>query len=128
MDGVFDLFHIGHLNAIKQCRDLGNKVIIGVCTDEDVRSYKREPIICEKDRLEIIKSIKYVDEVIFPAPLYLTKEFIDTHKIDLVVHSFSPSDPGMFLYDNISEICEFKEIEYTKTISTSDIIKKLKQL
>ena len=30
MDGVFDLFHIGHLNAIKQCRDLGNKVIIGV--------------------------------------------------------------------------------------------------
>ncbi|KAL7470795.1 hypothetical protein ACHAXS_011052, partial [Conticribra weissflogii] len=41
MDGVFDLFHIGHLHAIEQCAALGTRVIIGVTGDDDAAGYKR---------------------------------------------------------------------------------------
>ena len=45
MDGVFDLFHAGHLEAIQQCAALGDRVIIGVTGDSDAASYKRAPIM-----------------------------------------------------------------------------------
>ena len=65
MDGVFDLFHRGHLEAIKKTKLVAGKtgrVIIGVVSDEDTKSYKRNPIISEEDRVEIIKNIKNVDK------------------------------------------------------------------
>lgn len=60
MDGVFDLFHIGHLEAIKQCALLGNRVIIGVTGDADAVGYKRPPVISEKDRVAVVESLKEV--------------------------------------------------------------------
>lgn len=63
--GVFDLFHIGHLNLLKNCKGLCDKLIVGVTTDELLLSYKnKKPIIPFSERLEIIKSIKYVDAAI----------------------------------------------------------------
>ena len=89
MDGVFDLFHVGHLDAIKQCSKLGNEVFIGVVSDSDAESYKRTPIIDETMRCEIIESCKYVSKVIFPAPLTPTLDFINKYNIDKVVHAFA---------------------------------------
>ena len=92
MDGVFDLFHRGHLEAIKKVRKeagIDGTVIIGIVSDQDANSYKRWPIISETDRVEIISNIKDVDEVIFPCPMSVTKEFIEKHQIDLVVHGFA---------------------------------------
>ena len=54
MDGVFDLFHAGHLEAIQQARNLGDKLILGVSGDVDATGYKREPIINQTDRCEIL--------------------------------------------------------------------------
>ena len=64
------------------------KKLAGVVSDKDTQLYKRLPVINEKDRVEIIKSLKYVSEVIFPAPLYAVK-FIRENEIDLEVHGFS---------------------------------------
>lgn len=62
--GVFDLFHIGHLNLLKNCKTMCECLIVGVCDDAYVRTYKRKsPIFSEQDRLKIIRSICYVDEV-----------------------------------------------------------------
>ena len=62
--GVFDLFHIGHLNILKNAKDKCEYLIVGVSTDEIVTSYKgKKPVIPFEERLEIVKSIKYVDEV-----------------------------------------------------------------
>lgn len=61
--GVYDLFHIGHLNLIKTAKDLCDYLMVGVNSDKLVLEYKNKlPIINEQERLEIIKSIKYVDE------------------------------------------------------------------
>jgi len=56
--GVFDLFHIGHVELLKRAKSIGNKLIVVVNGDEMVSSYKRKPIYDEKDRLAIVSSCK----------------------------------------------------------------------
>ena len=82
VDMVADLFHVGHLNLIQSARKFGDTLIVGIHSDEDVSSYKRMPIINEKDRYEMVRSCRYVDEVIEEAPLKITKEFLDS--IDMI--------------------------------------------
>ena len=63
--GVFDLFHIGHLNIIRRAKEQCEHLIVGVSTDELVKEYKNKyPIIPFEERKEIIESLKYVDEVV----------------------------------------------------------------
>ena len=63
--GVYDMFHIGHLNILKRAKELCDLLIVGVTTDAlcEQRKNKR-PIICESDRVEILQSIRYVDRVV----------------------------------------------------------------
>jgi len=62
--GVYDLFHIGHLNLLKNAKGMCDKLIVGVTTD-DLVSYKgKQAMIPFEDRLEIVRSIKYVDAVV----------------------------------------------------------------
>lgn len=63
--GTFDMFHIGHLNLIKNAKRHCNYLVVGVNTDELVESYKnKRPIVPLEERVEIVRAIKYVDEVI----------------------------------------------------------------
>ena len=63
--GVFDLFHFGHLEILRKAKENCDYLIVGVSTDELVQEYKnKRPIITFDQRIEIIKSIKYVDEVV----------------------------------------------------------------
>jgi len=63
--GVFDLFHIGHLNVLKRAKEQCEYLIVGVSTDEVVQGYKHKtPIIPFEERISIVESIKYVDEVV----------------------------------------------------------------
>ena len=63
--GVFDMFHIGHLNILRRAKEQCEHLIVGVSTDELVREYKHKtPIIPYDERAEIVSAIKYVDEVL----------------------------------------------------------------
>ena len=63
--GVFDLFHVGHLNILKQAKMKCDYLIVGVSTDELVKEYKNKtPIISFEERKTIVEAIKYVDEVV----------------------------------------------------------------
>ena len=62
--GVYDLFHIGHLNLLKNAKGMCDKLIVGVTTDELVKYKGKTPVIPYEDRAEIVRSIKYVDAVI----------------------------------------------------------------
>ena len=65
--GVFDLFHIGHLNILKNARGMCDKLIVGVTTDEMVSYKGKHPVIPFVDRIEIVRSIKFVDAVVAQA-------------------------------------------------------------
>jgi choline-phosphate cytidylyltransferase len=133
IDGVFDLFHKGHLESLFKAKNVYNDfsntvLIVGIVSDIDCKSYKREPVINENDRVDIIKNIKIVDEIIFPCPLIVTPDFLKDNKIDLVVHGFSSNEDREKQKDFFEKIKDnFKEIEYYNFISTSDIIKKIKE-
>ena len=63
--GVYDMFHIGHLNILKRAKAQCDYLIVGVSTDELVRHDKnKSPIISFDERVKIVEAIKYVDEVV----------------------------------------------------------------
>lgn len=63
--GVFDLFHIGHLNILRRAKEQCDYLIVGVSTDELCESYKHKaPIIPFEERRAIVEAIRYVDEVV----------------------------------------------------------------
>ena len=63
--GVYDLFHIGHLNILRRAKEQCDFLIVGVSTDDLVENYKhKRPVIPFEERIEIVKAIRYVDEVV----------------------------------------------------------------
>ena len=62
--GVFDLFHIGHLNLLRNAKSMCDKLIVGVTTDELVSYKNKRSVIPFEERLEIVRSSKHVDAVI----------------------------------------------------------------
>ena len=62
--GVFDLFHIGHLNMLRNAKSLCDKLIVGVTTDELVSYKNKKAVIPFAERMEIVRSIEYVDAVV----------------------------------------------------------------
>jgi choline-phosphate cytidylyltransferase len=132
IDGIFDLFHRGHLESLIQAKNVLDDVflIVGVISDKDAEGYKRLPIINQDDRCAIIKSINIVNQIIEDAPLVITKDFIEKYNIDLVVHGFSNDDDWekqKDFFDYLIKENKFKRISYYDKTSTTDIIKKIKE-
>lgn len=129
IDGIFDLFHRGHLESLKKAKNFlkDSYLLVGIVSDEDATDYKRKPIISFEDRCEIIKSIGIVNRVIEKCPLIVTPEFIKKNNISMVVHGFSNEQDWIkqqSFYENI--IDNFSKIEYYDKISTTEIINKIK--
>lgn len=89
--GVFDLFHVGHLNLFRRIKECFDTLIVGIHSDAEVRSYKPEPTIPYHDRVEMIRACKYVDDVDENAELIVTDEVLDRVNADYVI---AGRDPG----------------------------------
>jgi choline-phosphate cytidylyltransferase len=132
-DGVYDLFHRGHLESLQLCKSLfGNNtyLIVGIVSDKNAEGYKRLPIYDEEDRYAIIENIRCVDQIIKDCPLVITEDFIENHRIDYVVHGFSnPADQNKqdVFFKVPKQLNKFMEIPYYSKISTTDIIKKVSE-
>ena len=127
-DGVYDLFHIGHLNMIEAAKRQCEYLIVGVHSDEVVKGYKNHrPIINENDRKRIIGSIKGVDRVEI-------NQFRDKMKLWELYHFdviFIGDDwKGTERWNNFEKVLaeihvDVVYVPYTKGISTTEIKKKI---
>lgn len=76
-NGCFDIIHPGHIDYLKKSRELGDRLVVGLNSDESMKRIKRESFHSEKDRKIVLEAIKYVDEVIIfeeDTPLELIKK------------------------------------------------------
>src|SRR3990172_13154540 len=86
VDMVADLFHYGHVEFLKQAKQMGDYLIVGISDDTATEMLKRRPIMTLEERIRSVKECKYVDEVITSPPAKITYQFMHDHDIDLVVH------------------------------------------
>lgn len=104
--GVYDMFHIGHLNILKRAKEQCDFLIVGVSTDEVVQSYKHKtPIISFEERKAIVEAIKYVDKVV-PQDSMNKMDAYKKNKFDVMFHG--DDWKGSSMYDEI--IKKFSEI------------------
>lgn len=129
--GVFDMFHIGHLNIIKRAKEMCDYLIVGVSTDEVVKEYKNKtPIIPFNERAEIVGAIKYVDKVV-PQTSMDKFEAWNKYHFDAVFHG--DDWKGSKMYDEITEKlksvgCDMVFLPHTDGISSTTLSEKLNDL
>jgi len=129
VDMVGDLWHYGHANFCKQARSFGDYLIVGICKDEDCVGYKRKPVLTGPERVASAQCCKYVDEVLYDdVPLVVTKEFLAKHQIDIVAHGDDFDTEKMKKYYSVPmELGIFRTIPYTKGISTTELLDRIKK-
>ena len=87
INGCFDIVHIGHIELFKYAKSLGNKLVVGIDTDDRVKTLKgpSRPINNQENRKKFLESIRYIDKVIiFDSPDSLVSE-IKKNDIDSIV-------------------------------------------
>ena len=122
--GTFDLFHYGHLRILKRAREHGAFLVVGVLTDEAALKSKKKTIIPFVQRIEIVRAIKYVDEVVAlqhcgnnVAGLNEKRNLIIKNKID----TFIMGDDWKNKFDHLRNLCDVKYLKRTPNISTTKI-------
>lgn len=129
--GVFDLFHIGHLNLLERCKSMCDKLIVGVCDDDYVINIKhKEPVFDENERVRILNALKCVDEAVLVNFEITDNKMLALKKFNFDV-LFSGDDwKGSERYNKTER--QFAELgvsieylPYTKGISSTEIKKKI---
>jgi glycerol-3-phosphate cytidylyltransferase len=116
--GTFDLFHIGHLRLLERARTLGDKLVVGVSSDDlNFKKKNHRPIFNEQDRKKIVSSLRCVDTVFTEDSLELKRDYIVTYQAKLLVMG----DDWRGKFDELKDICEVRYLTRTPDISTTNI-------
>jgi glycerol-3-phosphate cytidylyltransferase len=108
---------------LNKCKKFGDKLIVGVSSDKlNYEKKNRYPIFNEKDRIEIIKNIKCVDEVFLEESLEKKEEYIRNHNADIFI--IGNDWEGKF--DDMNSVCKVIYLHRTENISTTEIISNIK--
>jgi len=115
--GTFDLFHIGHLRLLQRAKALGDKLIVGVSTDEFNKIKGKKTIIPYEQRAEIVANIKCVDLVIPEKSWKQKVDDIKRYNVDV----FVMGEDWKGKFDFLKENCEVIYLPRTKGISTTQL-------
>lgn len=113
--GTFDLFHIGHLNLLKRAKELGDYLIVGVSSDRFNEQKGKHSIMNQTERKEIVKAIRYVDQVILEESWSQKKEDILKYHIDVIVMG----DDWKGKFDDLNAYCQVVYLPRTQRISST---------
>jgi len=80
------MVHYGHANQLRQSKQMGDYLIVGVHTDEEIAVHKGPPVFTQEERYKMVRAIKWVDEVVEGAPYITTLETLSKYDCDFCVH------------------------------------------
>ena len=129
--GVYDMFHIGHLNIIRKAKEQCDYLIVGVSTDELVRKEKNKtPVIPYEERFEIIRALKYVDQVVPQLDKNKLEAWEKYHFNKMFVGSDWQGTPQWLKFEEQFKPfgVEIVYIPYTKGISSTKLTEVVKNL
>ncbi len=129
--GVFDLFHVGHLNLLERCKEMCDVLIVGVCDDDYVHNVKqKEPVFSEAERVRILNALKCVDNAVLVDVETTNDKMLALEKFHFDV-LFSGDDwKGSERYLKTEEQfaplgVSIEYLPYTKEISTTSLKEKM---
>lgn len=121
--GTFDVFHYGHLRLLQRAREMGTELVVGVSSDELNFSKKsRYPVYPQAERLAIVAALRCVSDVFLEESLDLKRKYLLDNSADILVMG----DDWDGKFDCHNEICKVIYIERTPSVSTTEIIEKIR--
>lgn len=121
--GTFDILHIGHINILRRARAMGDRLVVGVSSDElNFAKKGRYPVYPQAERCELVGVVRYVDEVFLEESLERKREYIEHYRADVLVMG----DDWQGRFDGFSDICRVVYLPRTPSISTTSIIEIVK--
>ncbi|KAG3268272.1 phosphate cytidylyltransferase 2, ethanolamine, transcript variant X3 [Ictidomys tridecemlineatus] len=123
-DGCYDMVHYGHSNQLRQARAMGDYLIVGVHTDEEIAKHKGPPVFTQEERYKMVQAIKWVDEVVPAAPYVTTLETLDKYNCDFCVHGndITLTVDGRDTYEEVKQAGRYRECKRTQGVSTTDLV------
>ena len=117
--GTFDVLHVGHIRVLQRAAELGERLVVGVSADAlNIAKKGRAPVFSQEERLEIVGSLKMVDEVFVEESLEKKRDYIVEHGADVLVMG----DDWAGKFDWVSDVCEVVYLPRTPSVSTTGLI------
>jgi ethanolamine-phosphate cytidylyltransferase len=130
IDGGFDLPHSGHYNAIRQARNMGDHLVLGVNSDEDLLKNKGPTVLNVKERAEILRHCKFVDRVVENTPYTPSFELVESLGCYFYAHGDDPcvDSDGVDILERFRSEGRLKMFKRTEGVSTTDLTGRLLSL
>jgi glycerol-3-phosphate cytidylyltransferase len=123
--GTFDVFHVGHIRVLQRAAALGDRLVVGVSADAlNVAKKGRAPVYSQDERMEIVASLRVVDEVFVEESLEEKRDYILRYHADVLVMG----DDWAGKFDWVGDVCEVVYLPRTPSVSTTGIIEHIASL
>lgn len=121
------MVHFGHANQLRQTKAMGDYLVVGVHSDAEIIKHKGPPVFTQEERYKIVKSIKWVDEVVEDAPYITSLETLDRYNCDFCVHGsdITLDADGLDTYRFVKAAGRYKECQRTIGVSTTDLVDRM---
>uniref|UniRef100_A0AAY4ASR1 ethanolamine-phosphate cytidylyltransferase n=1 Tax=Denticeps clupeoides TaxID=299321 RepID=A0AAY4ASR1_9TELE len=120
----YDMVHYGHSNQLRQAKAMGDYLIVGVHTDEEISKHKGPPVFTQQERYKMVRAIKWVDELVEGAPYVTTLQTLDKYSCDFCVHGddITLTVDGKDTYEDVKKTGRYRECNRTQGVSTTDLV------
>uniref|UniRef100_A0A0X3QBY4 ethanolamine-phosphate cytidylyltransferase n=1 Tax=Schistocephalus solidus TaxID=70667 RepID=A0A0X3QBY4_SCHSO len=124
VDGCFDFVHFGHANVVRQAKCLGDYLVVGIHSDEEIAKHKGPPVFTQDERYTLLCAIKWVDQVVKDAPYVTQLDVLERHNCNFCVHGddLTTTADGLDTYALVKGAGKYVEVKRTEGISTTDLL------
>lgn len=126
---VADLFHPGHVNLFRNARALGDRLVVHVVDDARVTAFKRQPIMNQRERLELVAACRYVDQAVEEGPRVITRAFMEEHGYSIYAFAYADEKELVTKRKDCPDLPDtmIATLVYTPGISTTQLFERMRQ-